>query len=89
MVLEFPLRPPGDNARLVEDASAATGQPSLGIRVQDGDFAIVMLAVPGSEVSYVVLQPELAAEDEEGIWALERAPHGDGWNERSCRRGPV
>jgi hypothetical protein len=83
MVFEFPLRPLKDDARLVEDASAATGEPSLGIRVQDGDFAIVMLGVPGSEVSYVVLQPELAAEDEEGVWALARAPHGAGWNERA------
>ncbi len=82
MVFEFPLRPPGDNARLVEEASAATGQPSLGVRVQDGDFAIVMLAVPGGEVSYVVLQPEVAADYSEGIWALARAPHGPGWNER-------
>jgi len=81
MVFEFPLRPPGDEARLVGEASAATGEPSLGIRVQDGDFAIVMLAVPGSEVSYVLLQPEAAAEDEEGAWALARAPHGHGWNE--------
>jgi hypothetical protein len=83
MVFEFPLRPPGDEARLVGEASTATGQPSLGIRVQDGDFAIVMLAVPGSEVSYVVLQPELAEEDEDGAWALARAPHGHGWNERA------
>ncbi len=75
MVFEFPLRSPGDDARLVEDASAANGEPSLGIRVQDGDFAIVMLAVPGSEVSYVLLQPEAATEDDEGLWALARAPH--------------
>jgi hypothetical protein len=83
MVFEFPLRPPNDDARLVEEASAATGQPSLGIGVQDGDFAIVILAVPGGEVSYVVLQPEAAADHSEGIWALARAPHGPGWNERA------
>lgn len=83
MVFELPLRSPGDEARLVEEASSATGEPSLGIRVQDGDFAIVLLAVPGSEVSYVVLQPEVAADYSEGIWALARAPHGAGWNERA------